>query len=79
MCAGTHSGQKRAPELLKLELLVVGSHMTWLPGIEPRSSGRATSTLNCKGVTLQPGTFSCWLHLNDGGETRGIKNRYRSG
>jgi hypothetical protein len=41
--AGTHGGQKRALDPLKLELKTVVSFPTWVLGIEVRFSGRAGS------------------------------------
>ena len=48
--------QKKVPELLELELQVVGSCLTWAPGTELWSSGRTTGVLNLR--TISPGLGS---------------------
>lgn len=42
----TLGGQERASDPWKLELYVVVSHITWVLGIELRSSARLGSALN---------------------------------
>ena len=46
--------QKRASDLLKLELLVVVSHLMCVLWAEPRSSGKQSVRLTCKLNGLQP-------------------------
>lgn len=49
MAAGTHGGQERASDSLKLESHVV-SLLMWVLGTEPGSSGRTT----CVFIAMEP-------------------------
>lgn len=44
--------QKSISDLLELELEVVGNHLIQALGIELRSSGKATNTLNHRAISL---------------------------
>ena len=46
MCAGALGGQKRASELLEVELVMVVSCLMWVLGTKLKSSTRAAHTLN---------------------------------
>lgn len=46
MSAGAFEIQKRAPDLLELELQVVGSCLAWIQGTECGSSARTVHALN---------------------------------
>jgi len=48
---GAHKGQKRASDLLELELQVVVGCLMWVLGTELRSFARAANTLNCRAVS----------------------------
>lgn len=52
MCSA-HRGQKRASDLLKLQLEMVVTYHVVL-GIEPRDSGKAASALSCQAISLAP-------------------------
>lgn len=49
--AGTRGSQKRAPDLLKLELQVTVSCMAWVQGTEHQSSMRAVHGLNHRAIS----------------------------
>ena len=58
MCAGALGGQKRASELLEVELIMVVSCLMWVLGTTPGSPAKATCTLNCQAtIQSQPGVF----------------------
>lgn len=62
---GTYGGRmKRASDPLDLKLQTVVSHHMWGLELEPRSFGRASSSLNHWGVALAPYLFSVWGHLD---------------
>jgi hypothetical protein len=45
---GDLRGQKRAPQPLELELHVIVSFPTWVPGTKPESSENTACAVNCE-------------------------------
>lgn len=45
LCLGSQRGRKRPSDHLVLELVVVVTHLVWVPGCEFRHSGTAASTM----------------------------------